>query len=89
MEPPILKEIDITINFNWGTDYIFNSLSDFISKRWIGSILSPETALFTFTVSSDDGRRVLINNEVFLDHINSCCDDCTFTYKLIKGEFCN
>lgn len=89
MEPPILKEIDITINFNWGTDYIFNSLSDFISKRWIGSILSPETALFTFTVSSDDGSRVLINNEVVLDHINSCCDDCTFTYKLIKGEFCN
>ena len=75
MEPPILKEIDITINFNWGTDYIFNSLSDFISKRWI-SILSPVTALFTLTLSSDDGSRVLINNEVVL-------------YKLIKGEFCN
>ena len=89
MEPPILKEIDNPINFNWGTDYIFNSLSDFISKRWICSILSPVTALFTLTLSSDDGSRVLINNEVVLDHINSCCDDCTFTYKLIKGEFCN
>ncbi len=32
--------------------------------------LSLETALFTFTVSSDDGSRVLINNEVVLDHIN-------------------
>ena len=58
MEPPILKEIDNPINFNWGTDYILNSLSDFISKRLIGSILSPETALFTFSVYSDDWSRV-------------------------------
>jgi len=30
MEPPSLTEIDNTINFNWGTNTIFNSLSDFL-----------------------------------------------------------
>ena len=89
MEPPTLTEIDNTINFNWGTNYIFNSLSDFLSIRWIGAILSPETALFTFTVSADDGSRIIINNEVVLDHINSCCDDCTFTYNLVQGNYYN
>ena len=89
MEPPSLTEIDNTINFNWGTNNIFNSLSDFLSIRWIGAILSPETSLFTFTVSADDGSRILINNEVVLDHINSCCDDCTFTYNLVQGNYYN
>jgi hypothetical protein len=89
MEPSTLTEIDNTINFNWGNDNIFNSLSDFISIRWVGALLSPETSLFTFTISADDGSRILINNEVVLDHINSCCDDCTFTYNLVQGSYYN
>ena len=89
MEPSTLTEIDNTINFNWGNDNIFNSLSDFISIRWVGALLSPQTSLFTFTISADDGSRILINNEVVLDHINSCCDDCTFTYNLVQGSYYN
>ena len=64
-----MAAIDNTINFNLGTNSIFNSLSDFLSIRWIGVILSPETTLFIFTVSTDDGSRILINNEIVLDFI--------------------
>ena len=86
MEPSTLSEIDITINFNLGNDNIFNSLSDFISIKWVGALLSSETSLFTFTISVDDGSRILINIEVVLEHINSCCDDWTFTYNLVQGS---
>ena len=89
MEPSTLTEIDNTINFNWGNYNIFNSLSDFFSIRMVRALLSSETSLFTFTIRADDGSRILINNEVVLDHINSCCDDCIFTYNLVQGIYYN
>lgn len=88
-EPPSLTQIDNNINFNWNGETIFNSYSDFISIRWIGALLSPFDGLCTFTIYSDDGVRIYIDNNLLLDNINNVCDSCIFTYNLEKGNYYN
>ena len=87
-DPPKVTQIDENVNFNWGTDYIINgNLNNHISIRWSGAILCPETEEFTFTVSTDDGVRIYIRNELVLDHLTAVCNDCTFTYSMTSGEY--
>ena len=88
LEPFIEEKIDYKFDFNWDENTnIINNLNDFISIRWIGALLSPENNVFTFSISSDDGIRIFINHKNVLDHLNSPCDDCNFSYNMKENEY--
>jgi len=88
LEPFINEKVDYKIDFKWEENAnIINNLNDFISIRWIGALLSPETNLFTFSISSDDGIRIYLNNKNVFDHLNSPCDACYFEYNMKENKF--
>ena len=85
---PSSTQIDETINFNWGTSPIVGgALSNHVGVRWKGALLCPGTETYTFTVSTDDGIKIYIKNELVLDHLDSVCNDCTFTYSMTDGKY--
>src|SRR5947207_12921535 len=62
--------IDPTVNFNWGTGTPVSGISaDTFSVRWSGQILAQKTERYTFYVNSDDGAKLMINDQVLLDHL--------------------
>jgi len=87
-EPFIKEKIGYKIDFKWEENTnIINNLNDFISIRWIGALLSPETNLFTFSISSDDGIRIYLNNKNDFDHLNNPFDEFYFEYNINENEF--
>ena len=88
LEPFVEEKIDYKIDFSWTENTnIINNLKDFISIRWIGALLSPESNKFTFSISSDDGIRIYINNKSVLDHLSTPCDSCFFEYNMNENEY--
>ena len=83
-----LTRIDPTINFNWSTKSPAASVPDnHFSVMWNGVVQAPETGTYTFTTSSDDGIRLMINGQTLInnwtvhsDTINSA------TIKLTAGQ---
>jgi len=59
---------DSVINFNWGTGSpAANISSDHFKARFIGSVQSIDSGAYTFYVTSDDGARLWINNQLVID----------------------
>ena len=66
---PALTRIDREVNFDWGGDAPAKGLpQDHFSVRWTGSIIPPETGDFELSIRSDDGSRLYINGELFIDN---------------------
>lgn len=65
---PALVRDDSQVNFNWGTGSPANGVvnSDNFSARWTRS-LSFNNGRYRFNVTSDDGVRVWINNQLIID----------------------
>ena len=65
---PALTRIDRQVNFDWGGEAPGGGLpSDHFSVRWTGSIVPPETGDFVLSIRSDDGSRLYVNGELFID----------------------
>lgn len=64
----VLERIDSTLHFNW---YEFSPASEVtinnFSARWTGKILPLYSGTYTFYITSDNGRRVWINNQLIID----------------------
>jgi len=60
---------DAEINFNWGTasPMAGQVKSDSISARWTGQVQPRYTGTYTFYITSDNGRRVWIDNRLIID----------------------
>jgi beta-glucosidase len=66
---PALTRIDRQVNFDWGEDAPAKGLpKDHFSVRWTGSIVPPETEDVELSIRSDDGSRLYINGELFIDN---------------------
>lgn len=65
---PALTRDDAQINFNWGTSSPVSGVvaADAFSVRWTRS-LAFNAGRYRFTVSSDDGVRVWVNNQQIID----------------------
>lgn len=63
---PVLLRNEPNLDNNWGTGGPEGLQSDFFSARFTRYILT-EAAVYRFTVTSDDGVRVWINDELVLD----------------------
>ncbi len=67
---PVLTRNDQNIDFRWT---LFSPDPDKInydwySARWTGNIIAPETGNFNIGLKGDDGYRLYINNELFIDN---------------------
>ena len=66
---PVLTRIDRQVDFDWGGKAPGKGLpQDHFSVRWTGSIVPPESGDFELSIKSDDGSRLYINGELFLDN---------------------
>ena len=53
-----VTELDPTVNFNWnGNSPVSGIAGTNFSVRWVGQIYAPTSGTYTFTTTSDDGRR--------------------------------
>jgi hypothetical protein len=63
-----VQRLDHKVNFTWGTGNLIPRGSDYISVRWSGAILPPESGLYEFRVDADDHARLWIDGQLILDH---------------------
>lgn len=67
-ENKVLSRTDAAVNFDWGYGSPGNGVHvDTFSARWTGYILPRYTENYTFYITSDNGRRVWINNVLIVD----------------------
>ncbi len=84
----VLERIDSNIDFNW---YEFAPAAEvatnYFSARWTGKVQPLYTGTYTFHITSDNGRRVYVNNQLIID---KWITDQDITYSgsidLIAGE---
>ncbi len=66
---PALTRIDKEVNFDWGGGSPARGLpEDHFSVRWTGSIVPPESGEFELSLRSDDGSRLYLHGELFIDN---------------------
>jgi len=67
-ETPRYSRKDATVNFNWANGSPDASVNiDQFSARWTGQIQPKYSETYTFYVTTDDGGRLWINNQLIID----------------------
>ncbi len=68
---PAMRRIDSTVNFDWGARGPAAGIGvDSFSVRWTGSLHATESGTFELTVSTDDGVRLYLDNQLLIDNWN-------------------
>ena len=66
---PAVTRIDPNIDFNWGGGSPDPAIpGDHFSARWTGRMTVPATATYNLGLCADDGFRLYIDGELFIDH---------------------
>jgi len=66
---PTIKLIDKQLNFESSSEALGNSkLEDHFFVRWTGMIRIPKDGKYKFTLESDDGSRLYIDNKQIIDN---------------------
>jgi mono/diheme cytochrome c family protein len=66
--PPLLTRTDATIDFDWGSGSPAPGIPiDFFSVRWTGTMTPLYSETYNFSLPSDNGVRLWINNQLVLD----------------------
>jgi len=67
-ETPAYSRKDATVNFDWANVSPNAAVnSDLFSTRWSGQVQPKYSGEYTFTVNSDNGRRLWVNNQLVID----------------------
>ncbi|MHC4675666.1 MAG: PA14 domain-containing protein, partial [Planctomycetota bacterium] len=84
----VLERIDPDIDFEWGNgtpDPLVN-VDDF-SVQWVGEVEAEFTETYTFTVRTDDGARLWVNDQLLVDSwINQGPTRYSGTIDLVAGD---
>lgn len=65
---PVLIRADADINFRWGTGSPGPGIpNDRFSVRWTRYIYFPDDGVYRFTLASDDGSRLFIDDQMAID----------------------
>jgi len=84
----VLERIDSNIDFNWNEFAPAAEVAtNYFSARWTGKVQPLYTGTYTFHITSDNGRRVWVNNQLIIDKWITD-QDITYsgTIDLIAGE---
>ena len=78
---------DANINFDWGTGSPMASVkTDSFSIRWTGQIQPRYTGTYTFYITSDNARRVWVDNQLIIDKLINIQGTYTGTISLTAGQ---
>ncbi len=65
---PALVRADAEVNFRWGTGAPASGLpTDRFSVRWTRYVYFPDDGVYRFTLTSDDGSRLFIDDQMVID----------------------
>jgi hypothetical protein len=65
---PVATRVDPLVSFYWGEGSPMNGINnDLYSIRWTGHIQPHFTERYTFHITSDNGRRLWINDQLIID----------------------
>jgi hypothetical protein len=68
---PFVTRTDLTLNFNWGTNSPAPGIaSDTFSARWAALLRVPVTSDYTLSLTSDDGVRLWLDNQLLINDWN-------------------
>lgn len=66
---PAQQRTDATINFTtWGSDPPIPGVATNYSVRWTGYVVPQYTETYTFTTNSDDGVRLVVDNQLIFNN---------------------
>jgi beta-glucosidase len=66
---PVLTRVDSQINFDWNGQSPGPGVpATQWSARWTGTLTPPVSGTYTFSLTSDDGSRLYINNQLLIDN---------------------
>ena len=86
-ETPVGTRTDANINFNLGTDFPMAGVkTDSFSIRWTGQIQPRYSGTYTFYITSGNGRRVWIDNQLIIDQWINTQSTYTGTIQLTAGQ---
>jgi len=75
------------LNYEWLKAPIDGINDDFFSARYTGTLIARHTGKHTFTLTTDDGTRMYINNKLVIDQWKYRATGTeTYTMNLTKGE---
>jgi hypothetical protein len=87
-------QVDTQVNFSWGSDDIITDVaSNYVSITWEGFVLPAFTEAYTFSVESNDGIRLYVNEELLIDELSDVANDASShilsssTVSLTASEF--
>jgi len=67
--PPVLTRLDTALGANWHDQPPAVGVSpNQWSARWTGTLVPPATGEYTFSLTSDDGSRLLVNGARIIDN---------------------
>ena len=84
----VVDRTDPNINFNWGTGSPAPALSNGVySVRWTGQVQPRFTEGYTFHLTSDNGRRLWVNNQLIINRwTNDSGVDYAGSVDLVGGQ---
>jgi hypothetical protein len=86
-ETPKFHRTDSTVNFDWGQGSPnANITTNQFSARWTGQVQPQYTGEYSFHISSDDGRRLWVNNQLIIDRWVSDVSNNTGKIYLTAGQ---
>ena len=66
---PVLTRVDPQVDFNWNGNSPGNGVNATQwSAKWTGTLTAPQTGTYTFSITSDYGSRLFINNQKLIDN---------------------
>lgn len=70
LDVKMIERIDPVINFAWSTDSPVSGVNaDNFSVQWKGYILPLYSEVYRFSIISDNGRKLTVNNTVIIDQL--------------------
>lgn len=84
----VSRQIDPTVNFNWGTGSPFPGMdADSFSVRWSGKVIAPTAGRYTFYTTTDDGVRLSVDNVFLVDKmVPQAATEWSGSINLTEGE---
>lgn len=66
---PTLTRVDPQVDFNWNGNSPGSGVNTTQwSAKWTGTLTAPQSGTYTFSITSDDGSRLYINNQELIDN---------------------
>ena len=86
---PVKTTVTPTIKLDWGLGKVTDSAADYVSVRWQGKVKPLFAETHTFSLNSDDGAKLWVDNVVLIDRWDSTCNETSGTIVLKPHVFYN